>query len=154
MSKETKLSAKEKWWSEGVRFECQGSGRCCVSRGEYGFVYTTKEDRKRLGKLMNLSTADFTRRYLAKTDGVFHLKDGDGPDCIFLKNNRCEVYEARPVQCRTWPFWPEVMNAKTWTKEVKAFCPGVGKGKVVNAQDIRATLEIQKKWEEDLTKGL
>ncbi len=146
-------SAKPKWWEQGVRFECQGSGRCCVSRGQYGFVYLTAEDRKRMGRLLKISTGEFTRKYCGKTDGVFHLKDGTGPDCIFLKNNRCEVYEARPIQCRTWPFWPEVMNAKTWAKEVAAFCPGVGKGDYVNAQDIRATLELQKKWEDDLVHG-
>lgn len=153
MAEKTKSPKNNEWWSEGVRFECQGSGQCCVSRGEYGFVYTTRNDRKRLGKLLKMTTAEFTRRFTARTDGVFHLKDGETPDCIFLKNNRCEVYEARPIQCRTWPFWPEVMNAKTWAKEVKAFCPGVGKGKVVNAQDIKATLALQTKWEEDLTHG-
>ncbi len=45
------------------------------------------------------------------------------------------------------------MNAKTWAKEVAAFCPGIGKGNYVNAQDIRATLELQKKWEDDLVHG-
>jgi Fe-S-cluster containining protein len=145
--------AKPEWWEQGVRFECQGSGRCCVSRGEFGFVYLTLEDRKRMGKLLKISTGEFTRRYTAKTDGVYHVKDAKGPDCLFLKNNRCEVYEARPVQCRTWPFWPEVMGAKTWAKEVKAFCPGVGKGKTVSAQDIRATLAEQTQWETDLTHG-
>ena len=144
---------KAQWWEKGVRFECQGSGRCCVSRGQYGFVYVTLDDRKKMGKLLNISTGEFTRKFCGKTDGVYHLKDAKGPDCIFLKNNRCEVYEARPIQCRTWPFWPEVMNAKTWAKEVAAFCPGIGKGNYVNAQDIRATLELQKKWEDDLVHG-
>lgn len=144
---------KKKWWDDGIRFQCQGSGQCCVSRGEFGFVYLTLEDRKRMAKVLKLSTASFTRQYCQKTDGVYHLKDGQGPDCIFLKDKRCSVYEGRPVQCRTWPFWPEVMNAKTWKKEVAKFCPGVGKGRVHSASEIRSTLSLQEKWEHDLTHG-
>ena len=33
---------------KGIRFECQGSGNCCVSRGTYGFVYLSKKDIKKL----------------------------------------------------------------------------------------------------------
>ena len=61
---------------------------------------------------LGLRTSDFTRQYCDKTGGVYHLKTLDQSDCMFLKNKRCEVYPSRPTQCRTWPFWPENMNAK------------------------------------------
>ncbi len=35
---------------KGIRFECQGSGNCCVSRGTYGFVYLSKKDIKKRSK--------------------------------------------------------------------------------------------------------
>jgi hypothetical protein len=119
------------WWRDGVRFSCQGSGRCCVSRGAYGHVYLTLEDRRRLAAALGLPTREFTRRHCAKTDGLFHLND-PGPDCRFLEDRRCGVYEARPTQCRTWPFWPESMNPRAWTA-IAAYCPGVGKGRTVPA---------------------
>ena len=137
--------AQKKWWEEGIRFECQGSGKCCLSRGEYGFVYLTLNDRKRLAAHLKLNLSEFTKRHCKKKDGFYHLLDPPGsPACVFLdENKRCRVYEARPTQCRTWPFWPEAMNAKTWAKEVKAFCPGVGKGKIVPAEEIRKILNDQ-----------
>jgi len=140
------------WWSKGIRFQCQGSGRCCVSHGEFGFVYLTLADRRRLAKVLGMPTSAFTRKYCKVTDGVYHLND-TGSDCLFLKNKRCAVYEGRPEQCRTWPFWPEVMTAKAWAKEVKAFCPGVDKGPVISADEIAQTLDHQKTWESDLTSG-
>lgn len=145
-----KFTGKE-WWRKGVQFECTGSGKCCMSRGEYGFVYLNLEDRQRFAKHLKISTSAFTRRYCEKTGGIWHLKeDRINPDCIFLKGNSCGVYEARPTQCRTWPFWPEVMNAKSWAKDVKAFCPGVGKGKVIDGdtieKQIREQIESEKTW--------
>lgn len=135
----------KKWWSEGVRFECQGSGKCCTSHGEYGFVFLNKEDRERFAKYFNLSIKDFTKKYCQKTDGEYHLIERpENTDCLFLKNKRCTVYEARPGQCRTWPFWPEVMSAKAWSQDVASFCPGVGKGPVVSAQKITEILNTQK----------
>ncbi len=151
-----KANQKSEWWEkEGVRFECQGSGKCCVSRGQYGFVYLTGADRVRMAKSMNVKAKDFMEQHCAKTDGVWHLKeDTANGDCRFLQGgNRCGVYEGRPDQCRTWPFWPEVMNAKTWKKEVSAFCPGIGKGRLYSPDEIRKTIAIQAKSEDDLVNG-
>lgn len=133
------MNGKKPFWSDGIRFECQGTGRCCLSRGQYGYVYLTLADRQRLARGLGLTTSAFTRRYCAKTDGHVHLKHPDR-DCPFVDGKRCGVYESRPAQCRTWPFWPENLNARTWTKEVAAFCPGVGKGRLYSADEIRELL--------------
>ncbi|MBN21175.1 MAG: zinc/iron-chelating domain-containing protein [Bdellovibrionaceae bacterium] len=127
------------FYKDGLRFECQGSGKCCTSRGSYGFVYLTLKDRKRMARVLGLNTSVFTRKYCSKTDGHFHLKETSG-DCRFLNLNRCEIYEGRPDQCRTWPFWPENMNSKTWNQEVKSYCPGIGKGKLFTKEEIEAQL--------------
>jgi len=134
------LMAKKKFWQDGIRFECQGTGKCCTSRGSYGYVYLTLEDRRRLARQFELSTVAFTKRYCTKTDGHFHLK-GFQESCQFLNGRSCLVYEARPAQCRTWPFWPENMTSRAWSKEVLAFCPGVGKGKLYTEVEIRSLLE-------------
>ena len=68
-----------------------------------------------------------------------------GYDCIFLDRTTlpgkaiCSLYDARPAQCRTWPFWPEnLLNEETW-KRVKREtpCPGMNKGPLVPIEDIR-----------------
>lgn len=139
------------WWSEGIRFECQGSGKCCTSHGEYGYVFLTLEDRKRFAKHFNLTTTEFTKKYCAKFNGVWHIKDEpNNPDCIFLNKKSCGVYEARPTQCRTWPFWPEVMSAKKWQKDVASYCPGVGKGPLHTKEEIQRALDSQIKSESEL----
>ncbi len=140
-----------RWWSEGVRFQCQGSGNCCVSRGEYGFVFLTKTDRIRMAQHFNLPLAAFTKKFCTKVDGNWALKEIPGePNCVFLEDKKCSIYEARPTQCRTWPFWPEVMKARVWNREVASFCPGVGQGPLIQAEEIKARLAMQKQSETEL----
>jgi len=143
---------KQPWWKDGLQFQCQQSGKCCVSHGEYGFVYLTLEDRQNIARVLKMTTAAFTKKYCKKTDGVYHVVD-TGPNCRFLEHNKCTVYEARPMQCKTWPFWPETMSPKAWKQDVVKFCPGVGKGPVWSRDQIQAALDDQKVWEDQLTNG-
>ena len=151
MQQGSKVSARPPFYAEGIRFECQGSGKCCTSRGSYGYVYLTDRDQERFAKFFKLSLADFLKKYCGKKNGWTFLKDPremgltDHPegDCLFLDGNRCKVYEARPEHCRTWPFWPENMNPKTWNTEISAYCPGVGKGKLYTREEIDKILEEQ-----------
>jgi Fe-S-cluster containining protein len=138
------------WWKDGVQFECQGSGKCCTSHGEYGFVFLTLDDQKRMASHLGETLRDFRKKYCDQMDKTYHLKeDPKNPDCMFLKDKRCAVYAARPTQCRTWPFWPEVMSPKKWSKDVAAFCPGVGKGSKVPAGKIQAIIAEQLKAEKE-----
>lgn len=134
------------FYHEGIRFECQGSGKCCTSRGSYGFVYLTQSDVKRFADHFGLSVAQFKKQYCGSKDGRVFLIDPPeaNGDCIFLEGgNRCGTYEARPEQCRTWPFWPENMKAKTWRREIETYCPGVGKGRLHTREEIETILKEQ-----------
>lgn len=126
-----------------IRFECQGSGNCCVSHGENGFVWLTPEDVKRLATHLGMGKEIFLNVFCTQTDEGVYIRDTPGdPRCWFLSNKRCRIYEARPTQCRTWPFWPENMDAKSWS-EVSKFCPGVGKGPEIEQSQIKAILDEQ-----------
>lgn len=143
------------WWHKGVRFQCQGSGKCCTSRGEYGFVYLTKKDRQDMARFFKLSLSEFSKKYCDRTNGVWHLKEiPERPDCVFLKGKSCGIYEARPTQCRTWPFWPEVMSSKAWSKEVVSYCPGVNKGPLISKEEIETQLKLQMNSEKELQRDL
>lgn len=143
---------QKKFYEKGLKFQCQGSGKCCISRGEYGYVFLTLEDRQQMAQQLKMTTTGFTKKYCRKSDGAWHLKENKkGPECLFLNGkNQCEVYKARPIQCRTWPFWPENMNAKTWSKDVAPFCPGVGQGVGVSAEKIEKQLKNQMSAEAEL----
>ncbi|HSX13740.1 MAG TPA: YkgJ family cysteine cluster protein [Chlamydiales bacterium] len=92
------------WFNEGLRFKCTGCGGCCT--GEPGYVFLSLEDLDRLAQHMNCSPQEFTTKYTRYVDGGYALLDRPTTyDCIFLDGKKCSVYEARPVQCRTFPWW-------------------------------------------------
>ncbi|NCN95589.1 MAG: YkgJ family cysteine cluster protein [Bdellovibrionales bacterium] len=149
-----KDSKTKAFYEKGLQFKCQGSGKCCVSRGEYGFVYMTKKDISKMAKLLKMNQKSFSSQYLDRTSETPHLiQPQDTEDCIFLKDNRCSVYLARPTQCRTWPFWPENMNSRAWKRDVVAFCPGAsvrGKDALVPGKEIEKQLREQMTSEAEL----
>ena len=150
----SETTRKETFYEQGLRFECQGSGKCCTSHGEFGFVFLTQEDRERIASHLGISVTAFQTKYCNQTNGIWHLIEEKGkPDCLFLKEKKCSIYTARPNQCRTWPFWPEVMNAKAWKSEVESFCPGVGKGRLWSKQEIEAAIKLDKENEQKLLSG-
>jgi Fe-S-cluster containining protein len=134
------MGRERRFYQDGIRFECQGEGGCCMTRGKYGYVYLSFNDRRRLAEHFNISLAEFTARYTKKVDGLYELNYTD-KDCPFLENSRCGVYQARPWQCRTWPFWPENMDQAVWDREVAPWCPGVGKGRLYPAEEIEEILK-------------
>jgi Fe-S-cluster containining protein len=137
------MSTEKKFYQGGLRFECQGEGKCCASRGEYGYVYLSFNDRRRLAAHFGITATEFTIRYTQKEDGLYQLKYA-GRDCPFFADKRCSVYEARPWQCRTWPFWPENMNRTVWESEVASYCPGAGKGRLYSAEEIEEIIAKKK----------
>lgn len=131
--------------ADGIRFGCRDCGGCCRSRGAYNYVYLSLHDRRRLARHLGLTTLQFTRRYAQKTHGWFHLKDPEG-DCVFLEDGRCTVYDARPTQCRTWPFWPENMKPRVWHREIQPACPGIGRGRLYPAAQIERIMNEQRRY--------
>ena len=141
-------------YKKGIKFECQGSGNCCVSRGSYGFVYLSDIDLKRFSKYFKISIKKFKEKYCQITDGFIHLSEKYelNGNCIFLKDRKCSVYNSRPTQCRTWPFWNENMNAKVWNEDIAINCPGIGKGKLIKSKTIERFLKEDLKNEDSILK--
>jgi Fe-S-cluster containining protein len=115
---------KEPWFSEGLRFKCTGCGKCCT--GSPGYVFLSPTDLERLADHFALSTTEFAAKYTYKVDEKLSLLDRPGSDhCIFLKDKQCTVYEARPSQCRTFPWWIQFLETSAQWEEAGKRCEGI-----------------------------
>lgn len=116
--------------SEGLRFQCQpGCIKCCDMRG---YVYITENDLIRLAEYTGMTPAEFEAKYVFRTRHLLRLRKPRNRQCHFLTNSGCTVHAVKPVQCRLYPFWPElVMHPDVWEYEGRRKCPGIGKGELI-----------------------
>lgn len=101
------------------------AGRCCT--GESGYIFVSKDEIQKIGKLLDLDIKDFVSRYLFKKGYKYSLKEikyEDSYECVFFDRelNGCKIYDARPAQCITFPFWDYY---KTRVDELMQECPGI-----------------------------
>lgn len=122
---------------QSLRFSCTRCGRCCT--GEAGYhVYITRNEAEAACTHLGLTWRWFRRHYLRRLeDGDLVAADNAGT-CIFLDaGGQCGIYAVRPVQCSTYPFWPELVSSKTaWRREARR-CEGIDRGDVVSTTRIR-----------------
>jgi Fe-S-cluster containining protein len=95
------------------------------------------EEISSLAKRLGLGIEEFRRNYTRRARGKTTLIEREGGDCIFWrKKEGCTVYEDRPRQCRTWPFWNSNLETpSTWDDTTKV-CPGAGKGQLFTVEEI------------------
>jgi len=124
------------WYVAGLAFECQGCGRCC-SGPEEGYVWATPSELDIIAGSLNMTPEQFAQKYVRKVGRRLSLiEDKKTKDCIFLKKGRCTIYEVRPTQCRTWPFWQSNIDSPDdWAWAGKR-CAGINRGKKHNAREI------------------
>ena len=111
------------------RFQCQkGCVNCCNVEG---YVYITEGDLVRIAAFLKMTPADFEDKYVYRTAHLLRLRKPRNAQCLFLKEGGCGIHPVNPVQCRTFPYWPEIVeNAGEWEKTGER-CPGIGKGALV-----------------------
>lgn len=111
------------WYAQGLRFACTSCGRCCS--GAHGYVWVTVEEAQALAGRLGLDLDAFGRRYLRRVGSRLALLDGNGGDCVFLDGKLCTVYEDRPSQCRSFPWWPALLASQETWREAAVACEGI-----------------------------
>jgi uncharacterized protein len=112
------------------RFECQrGCVNCCDQRG---FVYLTEADHLRIAAHLGLTPDAFEKKYLYRTKKLRRLRIPRDVQCTFLSSSGCGIHAVKPLQCQTFPYWPNLLdNPMEWEK-TKEWCPGMSHGPLVN----------------------
>jgi Fe-S-cluster containining protein len=126
----------EPWYKDGLRFKCTGCGDCCT--GAPGYVWVNNAEIADMAKVVDMEVAEFEKTYVRKVGIRKSLNEFSNGDCVFLDTDtrQCELYDARPRQCRTWPFWDSNLKSpEAWAATCEV-CPGSGVGKLYDLQHI------------------
>lgn len=88
----------KKFW-----FTCDKCGKCCAKID----VMLNPYDVARISEHLKITSADFVKQYCK-----LHIGDSSKlpiltlitePKCVFSENGLCQIHEARPVICRSYP---------------------------------------------------
>ncbi len=129
-------SSEGPWYSDGLKFECTQCGNCCT--GAPGAVWVTEEELQEITDCLGKSIGEVRLMYTRIVRGKTSLREYANGDCVFFDgaSRGCTIYEARPIQCRTWPFWKSnIATPRDW-QETQRECPGAGQGNFVPLEEI------------------
>ncbi len=128
----------------GLRFSCTMCGNCCS--GPEGYVLVSDAETAALAGRLGISVEEFIVKFTRSTREGRSLVEREtfaGLDCVFLDRVSqpgkavCGVYDVRPAQCRTWPFWISLLSTRESWERAGRTCPGLGKGPLHGVQQIR-----------------
>ena len=131
-------NSKLPWYQDGLRFTCTQCGHCCS--GAPGYVWVSEQEVLAMAAAMQLDEAAFRDKFVRRVgmrESLIEYSDGD---CIFLdpQSRGCMLYEARPIQCRTWPFWDSNLESPAEWERTCEVCPGAGEGKLYSLSQIES----------------
>jgi len=132
-------------YADGLRFECTRCSKCC--RDTPGYVFLSEADIEPLAGALGLARQIFLQRYCRRVRfgpaRRLSLKEKPNVDCILWEKDGCSVYEARPLQCRSYPFWSScVSSAEEWQYHARQ-CPGIGAGPLHTREEIEGWLAMR-----------
>jgi len=135
------------FYDDGLHFSCRQCSYCC--RHEPGYVFLSLSDMQQIAAFLDITIETCMRRYCREVNigsmRIISLRETPDNDCIFWKESGCSIYPARPVQCVTYPFWPNILESReAWEKESLS-CPGIGSGEKVSGETIRTMLDMREK---------
>ncbi len=132
----------EPFYAAGLRFSCARCSACC--RGGPGYVFLSKDDLHRLLVRFALDFPTFFAKYCTLVDTgagyALSLKEKANYDCIFWEKCGCVIYDDRPVQCATFPFWSSILASEGDWLDAGRDCPGIGSGKLHSRSHIEECL--------------
>jgi Fe-S-cluster containining protein len=141
-----KIKDKRPFYHEGLQFECTRCGGCCS--GFPGYVWLSEPELERLSTNLGLDRTVFISRYTKVVRGFgpprISLVEKQGFDCIFFDYSSdpvctdrvCKVYDARPYQCSSYPFWKKNLVYRSDWDRTARFCPGLNRGRTYSREEI------------------
>jgi uncharacterized protein len=133
------------FYASGLKFSCKRCSSCC--RYESGFVFLSEKDLNKMTFITKMDNNSFIGAYCRwvndwKGKQVLSLKEKSNKDCIFWDSG-CMIYDARPVQCVTFPFWESVVSSEYNWKAASSGCPGINNGELHDGEKIARYLQLR-----------
>ena len=112
-----------------VRFECSRCALCCGdTETKRRMILLLKSEAERISQTTSKKVSEFAQRKEGVKPYAFVMRKTFGGKCVFLKDNLCTIYGAKPLICRFYPLKLDFQGTKKYAFNYTNECPGIGKG--------------------------
>jgi Fe-S-cluster containining protein len=110
-----------------ISFHCTKCGLCCgntPTRNRH--ILLLELDAQNISLNTNRNVKTFTMHTLQKAPYVYEMKKNlKTGKCVFNKNDKCTIYDSRPLICRFYPFELTTNTAGDFTIRATCECPAI-----------------------------
>jgi Fe-S-cluster containining protein len=129
------------WFANGLQFACTQCGHCCT--GEPGFVWVNEAEVQAIADRLGEPLAHVEGLYTRMEGSRRTLRERANGDCVFFTREQgCTIYDIRPRQCRTWPFWESNVRTPADWDRTAAGCPGCNQGELITEEEILQRVQV------------
>lgn len=124
---------------------CIGKFNCCCNCSEIDMPILLPFEVEKLSRITKRSIDTFANKTTNNLYQVKRVDDDENRECIFFQNNRCSIYENRPIDCRLFPFDFKEIDGDYWVIYYNKVCQAVPSNKDeidLCAHNMRPLLEI------------
>jgi Fe-S-cluster containining protein len=100
-------------------------------------------EAKIIAKETGLIVSDFSVETKEKKPYDLEMKKTNEGKCVFLKDNRCNIYSSRPLICRFYPFQLTYeIDVEKYVFDFTLECPAINQGKLLSRKDFEMLFEL------------
>jgi Fe-S-cluster containining protein len=130
-------------YPDKVCFECNCCGICCADTDhKLRHILLLESEAEEISAKTGLPIEEFANESSGTPPYIYEVKKAEG-DCRFLKDNKCIIYEARPLICRFYPFelkFDQDKNTHVFSYTLE--CPMINQGKQLTKNDFEALFAL------------
>ncbi|MBP3339106.1 MAG: YkgJ family cysteine cluster protein [Lachnospiraceae bacterium] len=93
---------------------CVGRFDCCCNCNKIDMPIILPMEAEKIESVSRKAISEFAKK---KTNNLYQMKrenDDDKKGCIFYVNNKCSIYDYRPIDCRLFPFDFKEIDGEYW----------------------------------------
>jgi uncharacterized protein len=126
-------------YPDNVCFECNCCGICCSDTDhKMRHILMLESEAEEISVRVGKPIEDFANEVNGTRPYIYEMKKFEG-DCVFLKSNKCTIYEVRPLICCFYPFELKFdVDKDTHVFTATSECPMIGQGNQMTKKDFEA----------------
>ena len=109
-------------------------------------MWVNSEEIAALAATVGLDADAFEDKYVRRVGMRKSLIEFPNGDCVFFDGTtrKCGVYDARPRQCRTWPFWGSNLKTPQDWAHTCSVCPAAVRASCTSSSKSRPSGRVVK----------